>query len=178
MAASRGGADVKRFMADVPTKLATKVLRGAARAAATVVADDAKRRSISSLVAEAIVVKTKADVGRIVVKISVKAGWARSVGIWQEYGTDPHFISVDDDQREGRSVARINSDEERKGSLLINGKPVGRTVYHPGAAAHPFLRVALDDKQVEAIAAAQSYINVRVKPSGIVATDEPEGDDA
>ena len=62
--------------------------------------------------------------------------------------------------------------------MIIGGKFVGETVWHPGAKPHPFLRPSLDIKGAEAIAAAQSYINAHVTPSGIVASAEPEGDDA
>jgi hypothetical protein len=65
----------------------------------------------------------------------------------------------------------------RGGTLVINGKPAGATVWHPGARPHPFLRPALDVKEREAIGAAQSYINARVGPGGINASGT-EGDDA
>ena len=51
---------------------------------------------------------------------------------------------------------------------MINGHFVGTAVHHPGARPHPFLRPALDTKEGEAIAAAQSYINGRVWPAGII----------
>ncbi len=177
MATSRGGSDVRRFMAQLPAELEKKVLRGAARAGGKIIVAEAKDRSISFDVDDAIVMRTKADAGRITVKITVEKGWARSVAGWLEYGTDPHFISVDDSQRGGKSVGRVNK-LTKDGSLVIGGNFVGSTVHHPGAKPHPFLRPALDIKGAEAIAAAQSYINARVTPSGIVGAAEPEGDDA
>lgn len=165
-------------MAQLPGELERKVLRGAARAGAKVVADEAKDRVASDVVRNAIVIRARSVPGQIVVKVSVKEGWPRSVGTWLEYGTDPHFISVDDDLRQGMSVGRINKHgtAEHKATLVINGKPVGATVHHPGATPHPFLRVSLDLKEREAVAAAQSYINSRVRPSGIVGSEEPEDD--
>ncbi|MEG3089503.1 HK97 gp10 family phage protein [Sphingomonas sp. PB4P5] len=163
-------------MAGIPSQM-KKVLRGAGRAGAKVVEDEMKVRSISQDVDEAIVTKTKGDDTRIVVKITIKPGWARSVATWLEYGTDPHFISVDDSQRDGMTVKRVN-EQTKTGSLVIGGKFVGATVFHPGARAHPFMRVSLDVKEAEAVAAARSYINARVTRSGIVPTAEPEGDEA
>jgi len=90
--------------------------------------------------------------------------------LWLEYGTAPHLISVDDSQRQGLSVRRVN-DRVNAGSLVINGNFVGTTVHHPGARPHPFMRPALDTKEGEARAAAQSYINSRISRSGI-RTDE------
>lgn len=172
MAKTRGREETRRFMAALPADLEKKVLRGAARAAGDVVADEARERVISDDTQAAIVVQRRSEPGQIKVRITVKPGWGRSVGFWLEYGTDPHFMSVAAEQSGGRSVQRIN----KTGAMLIGGN-FAATVHHPGAAAHPFLRPALDLKGKDAVAAAQSYINARVKRSGIVATEEPEGDD-
>lgn len=187
----RGAAEVKRFIAGLPAQLEAKVLRGAARAAANVVADEARSRSISPDVTGAIKVAVKVEDGRVVAKVQVK-GQGAYMAPWLEYGTAPHFISVDDSQRAGRSAARINALEQEgsaliagarrvnnegpKGSIVIGGQFVGTTVHHPGARAHPFLRVSLDVKEAEALAAAQSYISARVTRAGI--SGIVEGNDA
>lgn len=188
MATSKGSADVKRFLASIPAELEAKVLKGAAKAAANVIADEARLRSISQEVTNAIKVRGSSKGGQIVAKVQV-IGPGAYLAPWLEYGTKGHFISVDDGQREGRSVGRINrldkaaQKEGRSGpgdaihALKINGKYVGTTVWHPGAQPHPFLRVSLDTKEAEAIAAAQSYINARVSRAGIAGSAEP-GDDA
>jgi hypothetical protein len=168
-----GREEVKAFLASVPGQL-DKLLRGAARAAAKVVAEEAESRSISSEVSGAVKVATRQDGDRVSGLIQVK-GEGAYIAPWLEYGTSPHFISVDDSQRQGMSVGRVNR-SLKAGSLIINGQFVGTTVFHPGARPHPFLRPALDSKEREAVAAAQSYINARVRPEGIVGTDE--GDDA
>lgn len=157
---------VKRYIASIPPAMRDKVLRGAAKAAANVVAEEAKARSISPEVSEAIVIRSKLDGDRIIVRITVKGRWPTAVGTWLEWGTDPHFISVDDSQRGGMSVGRIN-ELHREGSLVIGGKFVGKTVHHPGARAHPFLRPALDIKEAEAIKAAQGYITTRIAREGL-----------
>lgn len=175
MPTSRGRSDVKRYMAQIPGAIEKKVLRGAARAGGKVIIEEAKSRSNSTEVSDALQMRVSSEPGRIVVKIGVKAGWARSLGIWQEYGTDPHFISVDDSQRKGLSVKQVNK-RTKEGSLVIGGQFVGTTVHHPGARRHPFLRVSLDVKQGEAIETAQSYINARITPAGIVGPDDVEGE--
>lgn len=174
----RGKSAVKQFFAETPAKL-TNVLRGAGRAGAKVVSDEIEVLTPSEEVRDNLRTRTKADDGRIVVTIDVKPGWARSLGTWLEYGTSPHFVSVDDSQRNGMSVGRINrraNDADSSHSLVIGGNFVGATVFHPGARAHPAFRPALDVKEVEALAAAQAYINSRVRPSGIVTTAEPGGE--
>lgn len=170
----RGKSDVKRFIAQLPGNLERNVLRGAARAAGNVVAEEAKSRSVSDEVSSAIKVATSSEDGRVIAKVQVK-GKGSYLGPWLEYGTDPHFISVDDSQRNGMSVRRINQNA-KDGSLVIGGKFVGATVFHPGARPHPFLRPALDIKENEAVAAAQAYINRRVA-SGDIESPDSLGDD-
>lgn len=170
----KGRQGVSRFLLNLPKQIEEKVLRGAARAGAKVIAEDAKVRTKSHEIAEAIKVMTKKDGSRMVGKVQVK-GPGAYLAPWEEYGTAPHYITVDDSQRVGRSAGRINR-LAKQGTLAINGKPVGKTVHHPGAQPHPFLRPALDTNEQEAIAAAQKYINSRVTKAGIVGNDE--GDDA
>lgn len=174
MATARRRPEVKRFIAQLPGQIERRLLRGAGRAAADVVANEARERSVSSEVTKAINTNVRSKDGQIIAKVQVK-GEGSYIAPWLEYGTAPHFISVDDSQREGMSVGRINR-KAKEGSLAIGGKFVGTTVHHPGARPHPFLRVSLDLKEAEAIAAAQSYINARVTKAGIVGNEEPEGD--
>jgi hypothetical protein len=125
-------------------------------------------------VSAAVKVKVSATPGRIVAKVQVK-GPGAYIAPWLEYGTSAHFISVDDSQRQGMSVSRINK-AHKSGSLVIGGNIVGTTVLHPGARPHPFLRPALDMKGNAAVAAAQGYINSRVTKAGIVGAPETGGD--
>lgn len=179
MPAVRGRAEVKQYIASLPEQL-TPVLRGAARAGAKVVADKIEELTPSEEVRENLRIRSRKADGRIVVMIDVKPGWARSLGTWLEWGTAPHFISVDDSQREGRTVARINKLTKDAGgdhSLVINGNFVGSTVWHPGAQAHPAFRPALDLKGADAIKAAQAYISSRIARGRVLPTTATEGDD-
>lgn len=177
MVTRRGRSEVKAYFAALPEQI-TKLLHGAGRVGGKVIAAEAKDRSNSDDVSNNIVVKTKNADGRIVVTVTVKPGYFWFRALWLEYGTSAHFISVDESQRKGRGIGRINQqvrDAGGDGSLVIGGKFVGETVWHPGARPHPFLRPALDIKEADAIAAAQSYINARVSKAGITVTTE--GDD-
>lgn len=159
MATLSGRSGVSRYLRDAPERIARKLLRGAAKEAVNIIADDARLRCIDSEVAAAIKTTTKVGDGVVTGKVLVKGPNAYRAP-WLEYGTAPHFISVDDSQRQGMSAGRINT-LAKAGTLVINGKPVGRTVYHPGARPFPFLRPALDAKHDEAVRAAQGYINSR-----------------
>ena len=165
----------------VPDKI-KRILRGAARAGAAVIAEEAKERVTSDAVRNGVVVgRTKEQDGQIKVRITVKEGWPRSLGTWLEYGTSSHFISVDPAFAEGRTAQRINrldADAAKEGgagpgsTLVINGKAVGATVFHPGSPAKPWLRPARDLKARDAIAAAQDHINTNVRRSGLVIDGE------
>jgi hypothetical protein len=175
----RGKSEVRAYMAGLPAQI-TSVLRGAARAGGKVIAEEAKARVVSQEVADDIVIRSRMDDSRIVVTITVKKGFSWSIGLWLEQGTDAHFITVDDRQRGGRGIRRINQQVRAAGgdgSLVIGGQFVGTTVWHPGAQPHPFLRPALDVKEGEAIRAAQSYINARIAKGRIIGRPEDDHDD-
>jgi len=158
-----------RLRNEIPEHL-ERVARGAARAGASVFADYVKENTPSDEVRGAVRIRTKADDSQVKVTVDLKPGWARTLGNWLEWGTSPHFISVDDSQRSGRSVGRINrlvAENDGNHSLVIGGNFVGSTVWHPGAQAHPVFRPARDLREAEAIAAAQNYINVRIGRPGI-----------
>jgi len=177
MATMTGRSAVSSYMAKLPEQL-TRVLQGAGRAGGKVIADEVKVRAPAEEVAEAVIIRSRTQDHRIVVRVTIKPGWAYSLALWGEYGTSPHFISVDDEQRGGLGIRRINAkvrEADGNGSLVIAGQFVGKTVFHPGAGQHPFLRPSLDTKQTEAVKAAQAYINARVSRSGIRGSDE--GDD-
>jgi hypothetical protein len=175
----RGRSEVRQFIAKLPGEIERKLLRGAGRAAANVVAEEARNRCISDEVRGAIKTRVSAADGRVIAKAQVK-GKGSYIAPWLEYGTSPHLISVDDSQSGGRTARRINklaAGDDNSHSLVIGGNFVGRTVMHPGARPYPFLRPSLDVKTSEAIAAAQGYINARVSRSGIAGPEEPAGDD-
>lgn len=186
MAKRRSNASVLRNLEELPALLVKRVLPGAARAGAQVIAAEAKgllggKRADGGggnkvLIADAVKVRARKRSGLIVARVMLD-GPGAYVGRWLEYGTDPHFISVDPGLRDGMTARRINKrvkggDAALHATLMINGKPVGTTVHHPGAAAHPFLRPALDTKEAEAKAAAQAYIQSRISRAGIVGSDD------
>ncbi|APR51992.1 HK97 gp10 family phage protein [Sphingomonas koreensis] len=173
MVTVRGKAEVQRYFRSVPDAIVKKVLPAAARAGGNVIAEEARDRVTSDEVRDAIVVRVRARDGRIVVKISVRLGWALSLGTWLEYGTSGHFITVDERQRQGMSVGRINA-LQRADSLVIGGRFVGRTVWHPGAQPHPFLRPAIDLKGGDAVRAMQGAITTRLKRHGLGSPSETE----
>ena len=149
-----------------------KIARGAARAGANVIAAEAARLCHDPEVAKSIGVGTRVEPGIATATVRTRGRGAYRAP-WAEHGTDPHFISVDDSQSDGRTVRRIN----RLG-LVINGKFVGKTVHHPGARPFPFLRPAFDTQSSAAFAAAGAYIQRRLTKEGLLSPPaEPENDE-
>lgn len=178
MAFLNGLPAVRGKMRRIPDQL-RGVLRGAGRAGGKVFADYVEENTVSDDVREALRIRTKEDDGQIRTTVDLKPGWGRTVGNWMEWGTEGHFISVDASQRGGRSVGRINQQVREAGgdrSLVIGGKFVGTTVWHPGATPHPVFRPARDLRAAEAKAAAQAYIKTRIKRGSIVGVDQGDGD--
>ncbi|MEG8040498.1 HK97 gp10 family phage protein [Sphingomonas sp. LR60] len=159
----KGLDQVQRYIRNAPTRI-TRVLQGAGRISGKVVGQEAQENAPSDEVE--VTVAAKALDGRIKVRIDVAKGWGRSLAIWAEYGTAGHYISVDARQSGGRTARRTNK-LERDGVLVINGQPVGKTVWHPGAKQEAFMRPALDKKRAEAIRAGQAFINEQVRKGAL-----------
>ncbi|MBY9062303.1 HK97 gp10 family phage protein [Sphingomonas yunnanensis] len=172
MAMVKGRERTRAYLRQLPGEIERKLLRGAARAAIGVVKDEAASEVTSDTVRGDLRTKVRKREKKIVATLYVAPGWSRILANWLEYGTDPHVISVDLGASGGRTARRIN-DQAKAGTLVIGGTPVGATVLHPGARAHPFLRSSLDRKGAEAIAAAQSYITTRAPTLATL----DEGDD-
>lgn len=156
----KGRDALRRTLADQLPKRIAKVLEGAVRAGANVIAEEARERCENNQVRAAIKVKVvgATDQPKVIAKVQTR-GPGAYMAPWLEYGTSPHFIAVRDaSDRKGLSVNAINRKAKKEGTLVIGGQPVGPVVHHPGARAHPFLRPAFDTSESEAIAAAQSYI--------------------
>ncbi len=169
-----GRDDVQRYIQGAPDRI-KRILRGAGRAGGRVIATEAKAEAPADETRENIFTGVELRDDHIRVTIDVKPGWGRSLGIWAEYGTVGHYISVDASQAAGRTTRRVNT-LAKTGTLVINGKPVGSTVWHPGARQAPFLRPAIDMKLPEAIRAAQAYINEHIR-GGAIASGPVDGDD-
>ncbi|MEH3121983.1 MAG: HK97 gp10 family phage protein [Sphingomonas phyllosphaerae] len=166
--------DVQRYIRNAPDRI-KRILRGAGHAGGRVIVAEAKAEAPADETRENIFKTVEILDDHIRVTIDVKPGWGRSLAIWAEYGTVGHYISVDAKQSGGRTTRRVNT-LAKTGTLVINGKPVGATVWHPGARQAPFLRPAVHLKLAEATRAAQAYIDEQIR-NGAIAGGSVAGDD-
>jgi len=161
----KGREAMRRHLLEELPKQIEAAVRGAVRVGANVIAKEARARCISDEVRGSIKVRVAPDEGTTVTARIQTIGKGSYIAPWLEYGTSPHFITVAKEQRGGLSVGAINRQGE-KGALAIGGNFVSGTVRHPGARKEPFLRPAVDHKEKEAFAAAQTYLDKRLGKGG------------
>ena len=159
----KGLAELHKTLQDLPVKIEGNVMRGAMRAGANVIKDEARKLAP---VGDPYVNRNKSgdaalhhggtlrDSLRVSARISRKLGQVSATvkaggkNAWYahlvEFGTAAHLIKPKN--RKSLFFAGINKE-------LIN---------HPGAKKNPFMRVAFDRKAHEAIDAIASYIRNRL----------------
>lgn len=148
--------NVRQMVDQLPEHIEQKLAKGGMRKLLNVVADGARELCRSPEVAADINVSVRVEPGLVTGKILVKGRNAFKAP-WLEYGTDPHFITVDPEASGGRTARRVNK-LVREGSLVIGGHFVGPSVHHPGAKPYPFIRPAIDTKLDDGLAAMRSHI--------------------
>ena len=184
MSQLKGGPELVKFLSELPDKIQRNLMRGALRAGAKVVAEEAKLRihPVTGLTAKSIGVSTGRRNGMITAKVRTKGPGAYKAP-FLEFGTAPHWITARGAKvptASGRAVsvrtlnraARITADgDKERHALVINGQFVGQMIAHPGARPHPFMRPALDAKADEAVEAMGAYIRARMTKQGLNAPD-------
>ena len=167
----KGGPELLKFLDEFPEKMVKNIMRGAMRAGANVVREEARLNVArqSGALSRSIKSSVNSRSGTITAKVKLK-GKHSFLGPMLEYGVRAHIISLAEDKRpmkmtrhglRGLSLRTINKAVAR-GSLVINGTFVGDAVMHPGFAAKPFLRPALDRKAEDAVNAVGKYIAGRL----------------
>lgn len=153
-----GGKELSEFLKTLPTKLERNVMRGAMRAGAKVVADEAKKNvpNRNGALKKTIRVSSRSKKGQI--SGSAKAGSKKVFyASWVEFGTAPHMIVAN------KMFLRFKAKDGRMVTTY--------SVNHTGAIAKPFMRPALDAKAIDAIKATGNYIKARMSKEGLNAPD-------
>lgn len=161
----KGLADLQAALDQLPAKLEANVMRGALRAGAKVIQDEARRLApvappneenrrlyggYEGLLRDSIRISVRLKRGTVVASVragaKLKGGGDSYYARWVEYGTAAHAIHA----------------TGNRGALLIAGGKVITSVMHPGAKPRPFLRPAMDGKARAAVEAAGEYIRKRL----------------
>ena len=142
-----GLAELQAFLDTLPAKVEQNILRGALRAGAKPILEDAKAGAQEStktgLMRDGLKITTKAKKGTVTV--SIKAGGKHAyLAKFVEFGTAAHRI------------------DPKNGGVLSFGGGFARHVDHPGQRAKPFLRPAFDAQSENAVVATGEYIKKRL----------------
>lgn len=156
-----GLADLQKFLDQLPAKIETNVMRGALRAGAKAVLEAARQNAP---------VGEPSETNKR--KYSLYAGALR----------DSLRLSVKIDRRKSQVVARVVAGGKSKktgadvyySNMVEFGtrKHIIGDGQHPGVAARPFLRPALDSQASSAVAATGEYIKKRLATKNGLDTSE------
>lgn len=183
--ALKGAPELLKFLQAFPARLQKGALRSGATAAARPIRDEARLRARKQSGKMAKAVKTgSARVdreGNVRVSIRLKGPHAH-LGIWSEYGVAAHFISAGDSKISSRLLTRQSKrdgvEDAGEGKLKIGNNYISGAVLHPGHAAFPFMRPALEAKWNEAIDAfgvrVRDYLADRTGFTGPTLEVEPD----
>ena len=186
----KGGRELMAFLDALPAKIEKNVLRGALRAGAKVIQQEARANvsAKSGLTRKAIKIDTVTDGGQIKARVKLR-GKHSYLGWWLEHGVGAHLIiSGDSDvstralnkrakksgvlKDAGNGLIRVGGYEYMTGprgqrtdddAMKINDKFIRGAVMHPGFAPKPFMRPALDTKAKEAVQAVGDYMKHRLQ---------------
>ena len=164
-----GLSELQAFLDQLPAKIEANIMRGALRAGTKVIKNRAMLNIDSKTgdLAKSLRIYTRIKDG--IVK-SVLASRGDYKALWVEFGTRPHLIKVQEEEKNinyrlsakrGHTVRESMTTVNRR-VLQIGNNFVGPVVSHPGAKPKPFLRPALDSEANNAIIAAGEYIKKRL----------------
>lgn len=149
----KGFNELQKFLDQLPAKMEANIMRGAMRAGANVILQQARANvpAKTGLLRAGLKVSTSRRRG--VVKATVRAGGKHAyIGKFVEYGNAAHFIKP-----------------KNAKSLFIAGI-MRNGANHPGAAPKPFLRPALDTQSGAALVAVGEAIKKRLNKQGLNAS--------
>ncbi|WP_257540650.1 HK97-gp10 family putative phage morphogenesis protein [Sphingobium sp. CFD-1] len=153
------------FLAALPMNMQKAAYRQALTAAAKPVRDEARNLAPkeSGKMAKAIKTGSPRQNPDGTFSISIRLEGEHSfLGLFHEYGVRPHYIAAGDSDLSARkltqAVRREGSSDVETGALKIGDNFISGQILHPGHAAHPFMRPALDAKADEAVQAFAAKI--------------------
>lgn len=165
----KGLKELDAFLSALPMNMQKGAYRAALTAAAAPIRDEARAlapRGQTGLLARAIRTGSprQNQDGSFSVKISLTGNRHAFLGLFAEYGVKPHYIASTG-KGQGRVAVRkaVESGKKIGGVMKIGEDFVSGVIRHPGAAAHPFLRPALDTKADAAVKAFADRIRAYIE---------------
>lgn len=163
--------ELDAYLSALPKNMQKGAYRAGLVAAAAVVRDEARLRAPKKTGAMAKSIKTGSarqnQDGTFSVQVRLDGPHA-FLGVFHEFGVRPHFIDAGDSGVSARILTRkarageVTGDVERQ-ALKIGENYITGGVMHPGHAAQPFMRPALDAKADEAVKAFAGRIRAFIE---------------
>lgn len=154
----KGLAELDRFLSALPKNMQKGAYRAGLTAAARPIRDEVRLRApkATGKMAKAIKTGSPRQNPDGTFSVSIRLDGEHSyLGLFHEYGVAAHLIA-----RTGKGEGRVAIAKAKKGEGTIQGGVmkigddfVSGIISHPGHAAHPFMRPALDAKADEAVQA-------------------------
>lgn len=146
----KGMAQLGKALAALGLKIEKNVMRGALRAGAVPIRDEARKNAAKATgaLAKGLKVSTNVQRGTVYAKLrtSGKHGY---IAHFIEFGTSRHIIA-------GRNGGTLSIPLEGGGRIRV------RSVEHPGSRAIPFMRPAIDTQANAAVLAVANYMRNRL----------------
>lgn len=146
----KGLAALGKALGTLPLKIEKNVMRGALRAGAAPIRDEARKNAAKATgaLAKGLKVSTNVQRGMVYAKLrtSGKHGY---IAHFIEFGTSRHIIA-------GRNGGTLSIPMDGGGRIRV------RSVEHPGSRAIPFMRPAIDTQAGDAVLAVANYIRNRL----------------
>jgi HK97 gp10 family phage protein len=141
----KGLKELNQFLQQLPAKIERNVLRGALRAGARPVQQQAKANAPKDTgqLAAGIKISTGGKGGTVIAKVKL-TGKHAFLGPWMEYGTAAHRIVAKGD------------------GWLFFGGAFAKAINHPGIQPRPFMAPALYSQATPAVVAAAEYMKKRL----------------
>ncbi len=163
----KGGPELQAFLEQLPVNMERNILRGALRAGANVIRDEARANVPSKTGKLRRAIKTDTVTEGPLVKARIKIKGKHSyLARFVEYGILAHFIQAGDSGLSSRKLterlAAAGGTNESGGAMVIGGQFVRGAVLHPGVVARPFLRPAFDIRADDAARAVADHIRARL----------------
>ena len=149
--------DLDAYLSALPVNMQKAAYRAGLVAAARVVRDEARLRAPKQTGKMAKAIRTgsarQTDKG-FSISVRLTGNNHAFLGLFHEYGVAPHLIASTG-KGQGRVAIRkaLDAGDKIGGVMKIGDRYVSGVLHHPGHAAHPFMRPALDAKADEAVKA-------------------------
>lgn len=150
----KGLSELQAFLDQLPAKMEKNIMRGAMRAGAVVLKDEVQGNVPvrTGKLRDGLKIKTGSKGAKVMARVTFTGPHA-FLARWIEYGVVAHIINP------------------KSGKYLSFAGLFARSVEHPGFAAKPMMRTALDTRGTAAAVAAGEYIKKRLTKQGLDAAD-------